>query len=280
MRTIGSKFSRSLFILVLLSTGLVSSLLPTASATPANVRLAGPNVQNIPLAESRPSLENAYFQVEEGYVDEYGACRFSMSFEAPAGDTTPQFGAVTAVDHSTCQYEVLRGVPMMATLAGGDGQYDEDYATAESAPEPSTVAVAGAYDQQVRFSTYWEDPIQLDVNKVSSSVRTTTSGAYITNAECWNRRYKLTASGWYEQSHSYVFLCERGSDGSWGRSYVEAGFQNDTFCAGNSSFAHYFGNIAYATPYAVSGWINETYVYGGCTGLLSGPYTIFEPGVY
>jgi hypothetical protein len=38
-------------------------------------------------------------------------CRFSMSFHAKAGDTTPQLATVVAVDEESCVVEVERGEP-------------------------------------------------------------------------------------------------------------------------------------------------------------------------
>jgi hypothetical protein len=159
----------------------------------------------------------------------------------------------------------------------GDGVIVDDE-TSVDAPAANQAGAQVQSTQQAKFSTYWEDPIQLDVNKVTSAVRAYTSGGAVTSADCRNRRYYLSTSGWYELSAAYGFSCDANSTRA--QSVVNAAFQNDTFCAGNSTSAYYFGNTAYATPYGMSGWINSTYVYSGCTSMLSGPYYIYEPGVY
>lgn len=247
------------------------------TAIAAQTDLASDGFIRLKRMAQEPPITNSWVETIQGTKGEDGVCHYSIEFSAAAGDTTPQFAAVRAVDPTTCAFELVRGTPTYIPAIDGDGVVVEDEASA-SVSASDQIAAQAQSTTQVRYSTYWEDPVELDVNKVSTSVRAYISGGSITSADCWNRRYWLSGSGWYEVSSAYGFLCDATTGTS--QSAVTTAFQNDTFCLGNSTSSYYFRNTAYATPSGVSGWINDTYVYGGCIDLLSGPYHIFEPGQY
>lgn len=119
------------------------------------------------------------------------------------------------------------------------------------------------------FQTVWEDPINLNVNSVKDNITFSYDGTTVNYISGTDNRTWLTASGWYEKSHSissyYSYL---GSTAVNITVSTTATYQNDTFCALNTTNVYYNPNEATGTYIGnISGQvsINAT---GGCSSWL------------
>lgn len=196
-----------------------------------------------------------------------GACEFSpQSMRLPPGRYAAEVRE-SAIDPATCAATIERGTPPATELAGAQppgepsqaGQ-SESAGAATGSPSVSMSrrrsrsrrrAMASASKSQGYVTTYWEDPVGIDVNKVNDGI------SYLYNGSC-------VTYGYYEKWHLYWY-----SPSGWGKNAdnfrsarqcsLEAAssyalFENDVFCFPNSCFAEY----------------NRTSIHGHADGTLYG----------
>lgn len=119
------------------------------------------------------------------------------------------------------------------------------------------------------FKTVWEDPINLNVNSVETNITFSYDGSTVTYIDGSDYREWLRASGWYEDSHRisshYDYLNGNAVNITV---ETEATFQNDTFCAGNTTNVYYDPNAITGTYLGnISGQVS-TWASGGCSSWL------------
>ena len=170
----------------------------------------------IPRASSQPPITDSWTETRQGELDQSGNCHYSISFHSDSlTDTTPILARLVSIDTDSCEYVVEYGVPEYIPGDQSDDQTSgEDAEDGASSPDVNCSAVdieetaddanpagcdseAGSEsvrampdvrsndpsalhthnDRSVTFSVYWEDPAQLDVNKVRTAVRSHTSGS-------------------------------------------------------------------------------------------------------
>jgi hypothetical protein len=194
-------------------------------------------------------------------------CRFTSALELAPGQPAVREDVI-AVDDATCTMRVQRGVP--ADLA-------------EPAPEPGTSQQSGRAVAQERFAfartralathshgyhkSYYEDPVQLDVNSVRNDVDWYWNGSWVSSASCSYHYGWLSGSGWGLKENN--FFCRYENSQTQVRSSSYAHFKNGIFCAFIDTHTYYDRNNAYGkyNGYLV-GTVSASKS-GGCTALLS-----------
>lgn len=279
----GARSARFCFLLATILASL--AVTSVASADPVNGEnlSLGPRTTFIPAAQSQPRLKDASTERLRGTRTKDGTCSLPLRFHSEAGDTTPELARVSAVDPDTCVYEVERGTPIDMPREDSKGavESEKDSVSARGKKEASGgegFAPASHNDLQACYTTYWEDPPNLDVNKVRSCVRSNTTGNRIDTIDCSTRRYWLRATGWFQLEHTKRFNCEL--TGGRGRSESTITFKNEKFChPTDPTYVKYIRNTAYVDLNSVDGYIDETDARGDCARLLL-RYAIWEPGEY
>ncbi|CAM4262774.1 hypothetical protein ACE3MS_08645 [Paenibacillus dendritiformis] len=119
------------------------------------------------------------------------------------------------------------------------------------------------------FQTVWEDPINLNVNSVKDNITFSYDGTTVNYIYGSDNRTWLTASGWYEKSHSinsyYSYLSGKAVNITVA---TTATYQNDTFCALNTTNVYYNPNAVTGTYIGnISGQVS-TNATGGCSSWL------------
>jgi hypothetical protein len=194
-------------------------------------------------------------------------CQYTSTLELAPGEPAVREDVIT-VDDASCTMRVQRGVP--ADLA-------------EAAPEPgmseqSGSAVAkerGAFVRARTLAThshgyhksYYEDPVQLDVNSVRNDVDWTWNGSSVSGGSCSYHYGWLSGSGWGLKENN--FFCRYENSQTQVRSSSYAHFKNGIFCAFIDTHTYYDRNNAYGKSNGnLVGTISASKS-GGCTGLLS-----------
>lgn len=123
-----------------------------------------------------------------------GTCRFSMSFHAEAGDTTPQLATVVAIDPESCTAEIERGE--LSELPS-ELSVNREGASVE-ASDTDVGAEGQNQNRKATFWTIWEDPAKARVAVVRTSVRSFVKNRFIDRAECRLLLDPLEQTGWQE----------------------------------------------------------------------------------
>lgn len=284
---------------------IIALMLPgiaLAAASRVDAVSASSSVVNFPTPADQPSLFNAYTDTQQGTKDDEGVCHYRLKYSS-SDRRTPIYGRVTSINPSTCVYTVLVGEtndPPIGMPAGATVQSSTEKGTkvnCANAASCSGSEVGGGLralpapggkphavrhqDETVESMTYiagWEDPAEINVTQVRVAVRAYYSGGIVDYDECMTHSGYF-GDGWYIDGGYDYDSCEQGD--TWGERYSERLFVNYAFCPYNEpTYAGEFGVTAEIDWYqGGSGWVDNDYVDGGCSSLLS-PWFESYPGDY
>lgn len=228
------------------------------------------------------ALRNATMYVKQGARLSDGNCKFSGELVLRPGQQAIEERQV-ALNPSNCQARMERGTPpnntgITTTRSVSDYVTDgvvqeSDFRGSQDASNADTSrTLASTTRSRGFYKTWWEDPVNLDVNSVQNSTDWRWNGTRVSGPVYGGYdQYWLGASGWRRLSNDWnnYYTSYQTTSSS------KVHFRNGIFCEvitgtfGSPTHAYYDRN-------KVRGRYNGdlvgdpgTWVTGGCTGLLS-----------
>lgn len=287
MRSRGLILSFALLIALTLGLASVSLASPTATTNSANDILnmdVGKDGWIEYQGKANPyPLEDPSTLTRQGKRASDGTCKFEgkmvLQPKQNAIEERPQ-----AVNLNTCEERVIRGVPTKESMgvslekkaANNDPHVSSKEDERKSHPRDDAVSkakgdAAASYWSAGFLKTWWENPVNLDVNLVRNNTGWYWNGSRVTGARGGYRYYWLSASGWDLRGNNW-----RNSWTSYQTtSSSYAHYRNPIFCRamlgifGSTTHVYYDRNTVHGryNGALVGRW--NSYKSGGCNRLLS-----------
>ena len=249
---------RTLIVAVAAATGL-SLATGVAAASSAD---------NAWIYYAHPVIAGAQEATLVGSVDVDGTCVI------PVGSALPPQNTVASVDETAfnpdlCQSKVLISATDDAEDTPDSAQKDEGDAAAEIGTSANgTDAAILATRSAGYYKSYYEDPVQLDVNSVTNSTTWSWNGSSVLSSPGPVGGYHygwFKGSGWSLKENNWQNTYT--SNQTTSSSYVH--YRNGTFCATIDTHTYYDRNNVHGRK---DGWLLgnvNARKKGGCTSLLS-----------
>jgi hypothetical protein len=203
----------------------------------------------------------------EGALDEFGECAIPMVSALPPTSETASIDEI-AHNPDTCTSKVLVSTTEAVDEPESDAEKNEGSAT----PEVSSGTLSDAGIQAVRsagyYKSYYEDPVQLDVNSVKNSTEWSWNGSSVLSSPVPKGGYNY---GWYSPSGWSL------KENDWRNTYTstqttsssKVHFRNGSFCATIDTHTNYNRNNVHGRKDGYLLGDVKAKKSGGCTSLLS-----------
>ena len=205
------------------------------------------------------ALSSAHTYVVHGKKQADGSCTFQgpqpgVTSEATPLVLAPHQAAVevrqVSADTSNCTTTMEQGVPPASAVSAppASGEHGTSASTGGATATGQMAAAARARRHRGRpraaaadsrsqgyVTTFFEDPVNIDVNKVNVGIDYYYNGTCVTYGSQSEHYYWYTPSGWGKNADNWQTSNTCTLEAS--SSYVL--FENDVFCFPNSCYAHY-----------------------------------------
>jgi hypothetical protein len=263
-------------------------------------RLEGADVVRGRSVEERfPGATDVTTRVMQGKRVRGGECSYAFEFYESFEEASPKVGAVTAVQPSTCKFELQVGVPTnnaCPDVADGVSRTVRTVlpgrrtGAAPSCRESrSGIEPASHFNRKATVYARWEDRFGIDTNKLLAAVRSETVDQDVTGGECIVDRWwrKGTGRDLRKDGKWFNDTCRRG--GSWVQAKANAHFGNSKFptCVPNTVHVYYdnlWVTVTTTDRDYPAGWyygMDDTWAEGdNCRRLLKFAGFLWFPGEY
>ncbi|MBP2324108.1 hypothetical protein JOF56_004493 [Kibdelosporangium banguiense] len=215
-----------------------------------------------------PVLADAQQVTIQGALNERGVCEIPMSSEL---SPTTETASIDEIAHNpdTCTSKVL----VSSTEVADEAESDTDKSEGAATPQLSAGVAGDANIQAVTrsrgyYKSYYEDPVQLDVNSVSNWTEWSWNGSSVLSSPGPTGGYNYgwySPSGWSKKENNWTNTYTSAQTSV--SSYVH--YRNGSFCATIDTHTYYNRNNVHGRKNGVLAGNVSAEKSGGCTRLLS-----------
>lgn len=175
-----------------------------------------------------------------------------------------------SIDLDTCVETIQVGTPVDENTEPKGGTSDSESARSPGADKPAELSALAVTDS-IEMRVWWEDILNIDVNKTFSRLTFTYDGGCVTNSSGSGYWWWYSPTGWSRTAYSATInripegWCVPTPNNTkrsrYVEVYVDGTMKNGIFCAGFDTYVYYDDVSTYGVYNGnVSGWFDSTWV--------------------